>query len=119
MPTNVVLLDANLLVLFVVGAASIDYIERHKRLRVYTPCNYHLLVGLLSSAASVCVAPSRVTEASNLARHIDEPARSEVSEALRTFLHGAVKPISPALGPQDPRQGRRAMNIVHHIEANR
>ncbi len=87
MPVNVILLDANLLVLFTVGTASVRYIARHKRLRAYTEHDYHLLVSLLSTAATVCVTPNTVTEASNLARQIEEPARRAILEVLRVFLH--------------------------------
>jgi hypothetical protein len=86
MPANAVVLDANLLVLFMVGTASVSYIARHKRLRAYTARDYDLLVKLLASAPTVCVTPNTVTEASNLARQIDDPARTEISDVLRRFL---------------------------------
>lgn len=86
MPGNAILLDANLLLLFIVGAASPSYIARHKRLRGYHVRDYDLLVRLLSSAASVSVTPNAVTEASNLARYIAEPARTEIAKKLRGFL---------------------------------
>lgn len=89
MPGDPVLLDANLLVLFIVGAASTGYVARHKRLRGYTARDYDLLVRLLATARHVTVTPNTVTEASNLARQIEEPARAEIGEALRSFLRSA------------------------------
>lgn len=35
--------------------------------------------------------PNTVTEASNLARQIDNPARTDISNVIRLFLHRAVE----------------------------
>jgi hypothetical protein len=43
-----VLLDANLLVLWVVGRASRDYIGRHKRLRAYDLADFDSLMRMLA-----------------------------------------------------------------------
>ena len=67
MPAKAVVLDANLLVLFVVGIASPSYIAKHKRLAAYTENDFALLTDLLSAAGSVIVTPNIVTETSNLA----------------------------------------------------
>jgi hypothetical protein len=86
MPHNAVVLDANLLVLLVVGMASPACILRHKRLRAYNVRDFELLRTVLSSASRVIVTPNTVTEASNLAGQISEPARTLVFTKLRALL---------------------------------
>ena len=86
MPHNAVVLDANLLVLLVVGLASPTYIARHKRTRAYNVRDFELLRTVLSTASRVIVTPNTVTEASNLAGQISEPARTLVFTKLRALL---------------------------------
>jgi predicted nucleic acid-binding protein len=85
---RVIVLDANLLVLFVVGATSKDYVARHKRLRAYTAADYDLLCRVIEEASEVLTTPNALTEASNLIAHIADPARSEIRETLQQLtLH--------------------------------
>jgi hypothetical protein len=86
MPINAVILDANLLVLLVVGMASPAYITSHKRLRAYGVKDFQLLRTVLSTASRVIVTPNIVTEASNLAGQISEPARARIFAKLRALL---------------------------------
>jgi hypothetical protein len=86
MPVKAVVLDANLLVLLVVGLASPSYIIRHKRLRAYSVQDFSLLQKLLSAAPRIIVTPNTITETSNLAVQIADPARKHVSAALKLLL---------------------------------
>jgi hypothetical protein len=86
MPGETIVLDANLLVLLVVGTASLSYITRHKRLRAYTERDFTLLANMLASVPGVILTPNTVTEASNLIGYIDEPARSRIYTVLRKIL---------------------------------
>ena len=112
MRTEVVVLDANLLVLFVVGTASKTYIASHKRLRAYTAADFDFLVSLLSNMKRIVVTPNTVTEASNLMRQTVDPARTRISSVFRTFLstsdeiyivssRAAGQPSFPRLGIAD------------------
>ncbi|CAK8722889.1 MAG: hypothetical protein CDV28_1608 [Candidatus Electronema aureum] len=78
------LIDTNLLVLFVVGTAAKEYIAKHKKLTEFTVEDYDLLVKLIARASEVLVTPNTLTETSNLAAYIGEPARSKVMDVLRT-----------------------------------
>lgn len=80
-------LDSNLLLLLVVGTAATSYIPRHKRLRAYTESDFDLLIELIASAPRVLVTPNTLTETSNLAGYIEEPARTEIYEVLRALIH--------------------------------
>jgi hypothetical protein len=82
MPVKVIVLDANLLLLLAVGLTSRAYISNHKRLQGYEEPDFDLLTGLIGSAA-ILVTPNTLTETSNLARQIKEPARTQISRQLR------------------------------------
>lgn len=84
MPT--LLIDTMLLTLFVVGTASRGYIEKHRRLRPYTEIDFELLVDNVSRASAIIVTPNTLTEASNWAKMIDEPARSHIAVTLQHFI---------------------------------
>ncbi len=87
MPADDVLLDTNLMVLLVVGTASPNYIKRHKRLQAYTEKDYRMLVNILpTEPRRVLVTPNTITETSNLAGQIAEPARKRVFETMRALL---------------------------------
>lgn len=76
------LVDANLLVLWAVGAVSQTLISRHKRLSAYVEGDYKVLSDFMAGYDSIAVTPNAMSEASNLARHIGEPARGEVAMVL-------------------------------------
>ncbi len=83
------LIDTNLLVLFVVGTAAKEYIARHKKLTEFTVEDYDMLVKIVARASEVLVTPNTLTETSNLAAYINEPARSKVLDVLRTVIASA------------------------------
>jgi hypothetical protein len=80
------MIDTKLLVLIVVGMASVRYIEKHKRLSGYVTADFELLLDYLAAAPSVVVIPHTLTEASNLLGQIGEPARTNIFAAFRAFI---------------------------------
>ncbi len=89
MPAETVVVDANLLVLLIVGLASESYITRHKRLKAYSVADYRLLRRLISAYSQIIVTPNTVTETSNLVRNIAEPARTHILQVLGVLLEQA------------------------------
>lgn len=79
-------LDANLLVLLVVGLAEPRYISVHKRLKAYGVADFNLLRSMIAEAAGVAVTPNVLSEASNLLRHINEPAKTQIGVAFRQLI---------------------------------
>jgi hypothetical protein len=69
-----IILDANLLVLLVLGAASIRHIGTHKRLKAYTRSDFYLLRNIVLAAPKVLTLPNILTETSNLIRGLSGPA---------------------------------------------
>lgn len=86
MPANAIILDANLLVLLVVGLTSRSYIVRHKRLAAYSANDFDLLVKLIGSPSRIVVTPNTVTETSNLTAQITEPARTQIMAVMGRLL---------------------------------
>ena len=58
--------DANLLVLFVVGSVDSDYIPKYKRTRSYTVEDYNELRRMLENVKERLVTPNILTETSNM-----------------------------------------------------
>lgn len=83
-----VLLDANLIVLLVVGMASPDYIEGHKRLTDYKISDYRLLTDLLSEFGQppLLATPHILAEASNLLNSGVEPRRTTIMNQFIAFV---------------------------------
>jgi hypothetical protein len=83
------ILDTNLLLLFVVGSTSQGLISKHKRLRAYSETDFDLLTELISCAPNVIVTPNTLTETSNLIGYIDEPARTRIFEGFRALIQSS------------------------------
>ena len=86
MPISGYFIDANLLVLLVVGRAGRDIIPKHRRLQGYTSEDYDLLLEAVEQVESVIVIPNTLTEASNLLNQHGEPERSRLFETLRLII---------------------------------
>lgn len=74
-----ILIDANLLLLWVVGKTDKRLISSHKRLNQFTPDDYEVLLIVLDEHDSIVFCPNVLTEASNLSRQIPDPDRSRIS----------------------------------------
>jgi hypothetical protein len=98
---GVVVVDANLMVLLVVGSASRDYKAKHKRLHGYTVEDFELLGLLIADSSDIVLLPHVLVEVSSLARQIDNPARARIQTVMRTLIATATElPIPSASGAQ-------------------
>ena len=83
------ILDTNLLLLLIVGSTSKKYISKHKRLKAYSETDFDLLKNFIASVPNVFVTPNTLTETSNLAGQIPEPARTKIFEVFRNYIQSA------------------------------
>jgi hypothetical protein len=81
-----ILLDTNLLLLLVVGMTNKTYIAKHKRLQAFTVEDYEVLGSILAGAPSVLLLPNTITETSNLAANIADPARTEIFFTFKRLI---------------------------------
>lgn len=89
MPPSGYYVDANLLVLLVVGSLDRDLIAKHRRLRAYSAEDYEILIKLLDPVERVLVTPNTLTETSNLLAQHPEPERSRFFKRLQFIIREA------------------------------
>lgn len=77
-----VLVDTNLLLLYVVGQYDTSRITQFKRTSQFSVDDYHLLCRVIGGFATRAATPNVLTEVSNLAAQLGEPARHN---CLRQF----------------------------------
>ncbi len=88
-----VLLDTNLLLVFLTGAIGSHLFSRFKRVRDYTIEDYELLVRLLGSFTVLVTTPHILTEASNLANSLSGSYRQEWFTNLSILLASEQKDV--------------------------
>ncbi len=76
-------IDANLLVLLIVGRVGEEFISKHSRLQQFVVEDYRILRNLLDLVEQVFVTPNTLTETSNLLAQHGEPERSRFFDQLR------------------------------------
>jgi len=80
------IIDTQLLLLFVVGMTKRSYITKHKRLHAYSEADFDLLKEEIAPYDAIVVTPNTLTETSNLLGYIQEPMRSEVFAVFGAFI---------------------------------
>ena len=86
-------IDANLLLLLVVGVTGRALIAKHRRTRAFTVEDFDLLVAMIDRARRVFVTPNTLTEASNLLAQHAEPERSRLLSALRNLVEHSPETV--------------------------
>ena len=86
MANSGVLIDANLLVLLIVGNVHRSLIRRHRRLKSYTVTDYDLLVSQFSPTTKIFVTPNTLTETSNLLPFGSEELNRTLFAELKSMI---------------------------------
>ena len=86
-------IDANLLVLLVVGLVDRRIIARHRRTEDYTPQDHDLLQRILAPLPQTFLTPNTLTEAPNLLAQHREPERSKLLATLRQLIDHSVENV--------------------------
>ena len=81
-----VLIDANLLVLLIVGNVQRGLIGRHRRLKGYTVTDYDLLVSQFNPGTKIFVTPNTLTETSNLLPFGSDELRLSLLAELKSMI---------------------------------
>jgi predicted nucleic acid-binding protein len=85
------LLDANVLVLLIVGSVDRQSIESHKRCKQFTEADFELLITTVAPFEQLAVTTSVLTEASNLLAHTHEDLKRRLLAALGRFVGHATE----------------------------
>ena len=83
-----VVIDANLLVLFVFVLTDRRLIGRHKNLSAYDEDGFDLLLEQLREYRHIVLTAQALTETSNLLRQIADPDRSRLMLVLKALIDG-------------------------------
>jgi rRNA-processing protein FCF1 len=78
------LVDTNILLLYIVGSLSPNQIARHKRTKTFTVEDYWLLDSQLAKFGDIVVTPNVLTEVSNLLGYTDDRTRQELLSWLKS-----------------------------------
>lgn len=92
-----ILLDANLLLLLLIGTFERDRIERFKRTASYSAYDFDQLVGFLRAFRAIITTPHILTEISNLADSLPDhlqPSWSRHFAASASFLIESFNPAA-------------------------
>ena len=86
MPPTGFFIDANLLLLLIVGSVGRDLSAKHRRLRRFTVEDFDRLINLLDRVEQVFVTPNTLTETSNLLGQHANPERSHFFDRLKFII---------------------------------
>ena len=84
-------IDANLIVLLVVGLVGRNLIAQHRRTRTFDVEDFERLTRAIQRVGSVRVTPNTLTEASNLLAQHREPQRSRLLLKLRALIEQSTE----------------------------
>ena len=86
-----VLLDAGLLVLWIVGTIDEKLIARHRRLTAYHVEHFHALRWIVVRFSKIVTTPHVLTEASNLSRQTNQDASGQILGALAQVVQAELR----------------------------
>ena len=115
-------IDANLIVLLVVGLVGRDLIARHRRTRTFAVEDYDRLIRAISLVGELRVTPNTLTEASNLLGQHGEPQRSRLLLKLRGLIEQSpetvVASVDAARRDVFPRLGLADAALLEIVSAD-
>jgi rRNA-processing protein FCF1 len=80
------LIDTNVLLLYIVGLVNRSRIEKFKRTQKFTPKDFDRLNEILAYFQKVITTPNIMTEVSNLTNQLNEPERSQCFEFIANII---------------------------------
>ena len=81
-----IILDANVLLLVVVGLTNPDYISKHKRLQAFDKFDFDTVAEMIAASAGVVFNPNVLSETSNLARYTADPIKTQLANTLKVLI---------------------------------
>ena len=78
-----VIVDTNLLLLYVIGKYNVQRISNFKRTKEYTIEDYEILIRILHKFKKIVTTPNILTEVSNLCGHCNDSEKSSILGKLK------------------------------------
>lgn len=91
-----VLLDTNLLLLFLIGSYECSRITRFKRTAGFSESDFDILAGLMTAFSAMVTTPHVLTEVSNLANSLPEYLQPSWSEHFALHIPILLELFTPA-----------------------
>jgi rRNA-processing protein FCF1 len=111
------LIDTNILLLYVVGLVNRDRIARFKRTQTFTAEDYDLLVQILKSFSAIVTTPNILTEVNSLANQLGEPERSRCMSLFGAAIGQMQESFQASDGlaqfPEFPRFGLTDCSLLN------
>lgn len=99
--------DANLLVLLVIGTAQRSLIGRHPRLKEYVAGDLDILLKLLGTGGKIYVTPNTLTETSNLLPYGRRELRRRFFDVLRSMIQDSEEIVVASAHASDVAEFNR------------
>ncbi len=81
-----IIIDTNILLLYLVGLVNRERIPRFKRTAQFIPEDYDLLLQLVDNFQKIITTPNILTEVSSLANQLGEPERSQCLDTFKWLI---------------------------------
>lgn len=107
MARQTLILDANLIVLLVVGLADEHAVPKHKRTRAYTTNDFRLLLSVISEYRELAVLPNALSEASNLLEFEGNGLPEKIFRRFLQFVSTTREIYIPSLSAIERAEFRR------------
>ena len=92
-----VVVDANLLLLLIVGSADERHISAYKNLSQFNMADFDILVQAISLYSEIVLLPHVMAEVSSLARQIKNPARTRIQSKMAELVETVGEISIPSL----------------------
>ncbi|MBG1264426.1 PIN domain-containing protein [Nostoc commune] len=81
-----ILIDTNILLLFLVGSVNKERITKFNRTQQFIPQDYELLLAFIAKFQKLVTTPNILTEVNSLANQLGEPERSQCFTIFAQFV---------------------------------
>lgn len=107
MKRQILVLDANLIVLLVVGRADEKAVPVHKRTRAYSINDFRLLLKVISEYQQLAVLPNALSEASNLLEFEGDGLPARLFRGFQQLISTTKEIYVPSLDASNRSEFRR------------
>ncbi|MFN6569753.1 PIN domain-containing protein [Dendronalium sp. ChiSLP03b] len=90
-PQKGILVDTNILLLFLVGSVNPERITKFNRTQQFIPEDYELLLEFLAKFQKLVTTPNILTEVNSLANQLGEPERSQCFAIFARFAQNVTR----------------------------